>query len=126
MDGVRALAMMWVVIGHVYSDYLISGVENMINITDFANKPFFLVLGAGLLAVDVFFMLGGFFLAFIILRTRMTIWKYILAIPQRALRIWPAYIVAMMFYYSLMMPMGNGPLWVNMQADTYYCDSMWK
>ena len=60
--------MMWVIIGHSFSLYLNGGVEN---ITDFevpANKPFFLAIEGGLLAVDIFLCLGGFFLAFVMLR----------------------------------------------------------
>jgi len=33
-----------------------------------AQKPFLLIVIMGLIAVDIFFALGGFFLAFVILR----------------------------------------------------------
>ena len=51
--------MMWVVFGHCYS-FLIAGAENITSFTSFANKPFFLIVEAGILSVDVFFFLGGF------------------------------------------------------------------
>ena len=68
LDGVRALAMMWVVFGHTYFFYLFIGVENSFSLPDVARHPYFLVVEAGLFSVDVFFMLGGFFLACIMLR----------------------------------------------------------
>ena len=112
MDGVRALAMMWVVIGHVYSFYTMPLPINLPTIQHTIHHPFLLILEAGFLAVDTFFMLGGFFLSFVILRERnFSGAKYLLAVPQRALRIWPAYIMLMMFGYSIIMHLGSGPLW---------------
>ena len=63
------------------------------------------------MSVDVFFFLGGFFLAFIILRNKINLKICSMGILQRALRIWPAYILAMMFFSSLFMQLGHGPLW---------------
>jgi hypothetical protein len=60
--------MMWVVMGHNYFFSLFAG---PINISDYlapASKPFFLLIPAGLLSVDVFLALGGFFLAFVMFR----------------------------------------------------------
>lgn len=44
MDGVRAIAMMWVVFGHAYSFALNVGPINLPNITTVADKPFFLLI----------------------------------------------------------------------------------
>lgn len=60
--------MMWVVISHVYSFYLSSGIMNMPDYAYPTQKPFILIIIMGLIAVDIFFALGGFFLAFVILR----------------------------------------------------------
>lgn len=37
--------------------------------------------------------------------------KCLLGILQRALRIWPVYILMMMFYDSVFMHLGNGIFW---------------
>jgi hypothetical protein len=42
-DGVRSLAMMWVVIGHVFS-FWFPVIENTASIFTFASKPFYLIL----------------------------------------------------------------------------------
>ena len=92
----------------------------------FGNTPFFLIIEAGLLSVDTFLMFGGFFLAFVMLRQEYSGVKYLLAIPQRALRIWPAYTLTMMFYYSLFMQLGGGPFWAGNEVGVDVCSSMWK
>ncbi len=126
LDGIRALSMMWVVIGHNYSFTLGAG---MINITDFqlaADSPFYLLIEAGLLSVDIFFCLGGFFLAFIMLRNKINIKICLFGLLQRALRIWPAYILAMMFFYSVFMKFGSGPLWPTQAEGSALCSTMWR
>jgi hypothetical protein len=125
LDGVRALSMMWVVIGHSFSIFIAA----IVNITDYshlASHPFELVLMAGILSVDVFLALGGFFLAFIMLRHTINLKVCGLGILQRALRIWPAYILAMMFYFSLIMRLGSGPFWSKIETSTKDCHSMWR
>lgn len=109
-DGVRAIAMMWVVIGHTYEMSIVGG-SNLLDFKAISVKPFLLVLEAGIFSVDIFFSLGGFFLAFILLRNKITGQVCGFGILQRALRIWPAYILAMMFYYSLLPKVGSGIFW---------------
>jgi len=109
-DGVRSLAMMWVVIGHTFS-FSLNVIENITSAQYFGNQAYILVLEAGILAVDVFFCLGGFFLAFIMLRNKITSKICGLGILQRALRVWPAFILSMLIFYSLYMRFGSGPVW---------------
>jgi len=112
-DGVRAISMMWVVIGHCYNFLLFTGgAENLPNFDVPTKKPFFLVLIMGLISVDIFFALGGFFLAFVMLRQKKIDAKIlILGVVNRALRIWPSYILTMLFYFSILMMMGSGIYW---------------
>ena len=79
----------------------------MLTIDAPSTRPFFLLIIMGLVAVDVFLALGGFFLAFVMMRQKQITAKVCYGgILQRVLRIWPAYIVAMLFYYSLFMLTG--------------------
>jgi peptidoglycan/LPS O-acetylase OafA/YrhL len=111
-NGIRTLAMMWVVIGHVYLNSL-AGNVNTPSAEDIFKKPFTLIIEAGLLSVDVFFFMGGFFLAFVFLREKNKSWlKYPFAILQRVLRIWPCYIITILIYYSVFMHLGSGPRWI--------------
>ena len=102
--------MMCVVFSHVFSNSISSSI-NLVNIAEIASQAFYLIVEAGIMAVDVFFCLGGFFLSFIMLRNKINLKICGLGILQRALRIWPAYILAMLFYYTLYMRLGSGPLW---------------
>lgn len=67
-DGVRALSMMWVIIGHTYSFFISAGIINIENLNTVITKPFFLLIESGLISVDIFLTLGGFFLSFVFLR----------------------------------------------------------
>jgi peptidoglycan/LPS O-acetylase OafA/YrhL len=117
--------MMWVVIGHAFSLW-INVIYNITNALYFGNKPYILVLEAAFFAVDVFFCLGGFFLAFIMLRNKITPKICGLSIIQRAFRIWPVFILTMLYFYSLHMRMGSGPTW-RFQVDMcLQCSNMWR
>lgn len=121
-DGVRALSMMWVIIGHSYSFFIGSGVINSQDLDPIISAPFFLIIESGLISVDIFLMLGGFFLSFVFLREKyIDIKMCLLGVLQRALRIWPAFILAMMFYYSIFMQLGTGITWYKAQADVSTC-----
>lgn len=52
--------------------------------------------------------------------------KYPLGILHRILRIWPAYILALMFYYSLYMRLGQGPMWSFQEPTIKLCQFMWR
>jgi len=52
--------------------------------------------------------------------------KYILAILQRLLRIWPAYILVMLMYYTIFMHLGSGPRWGANEPTVMICQNMWR
>jgi peptidoglycan/LPS O-acetylase OafA/YrhL len=86
-----------------------------------------LVIETGLLAVDVFFYLGGFFMGFAFMREKSKSWlKYPMAILQRVLRIWPSYILTMLFYYTTFMKLGSGPRWPFGDPIVKMCQNMWR
>jgi peptidoglycan/LPS O-acetylase OafA/YrhL len=102
---------MWVILGHTYLNSL-GGIVNTLQVKDIFSHPFLLLIMAGLLAVDVFFYLGGFFMAFVFMREKSKSWlKYPVAILHRVIRIWPAYVLTMLFYYTTFMKLGSGPKW---------------
>lgn len=89
--------------------------QNVVNVTTLekqTEKPFFLLVEGGFLAVDVFFWIGGFLVAFSVLRahTKKLI-KYPMAIVHRVLRFWPSYIMTLLIFYSVYLHLGGGPLW---------------
>lgn len=65
-NGVRALSLLYVILGHDF--YLRAGMsQNPAYMLDFIRTPFFLIIASAFYAVDVFFWLSGFFLAFVLL-----------------------------------------------------------
>lgn len=80
LDGLRGLMCLWVVIGHSIT---MAGVE--LDKNSFFGK----ILGKGL-AVDVFFIISGFVITLLLLSKDLPFSKYI---KQRALRIFPAYLL---------------------------------
>lgn len=49
-----------------------------------------------------------------------------MAILQRALRIWPCYIITMLIYYTIFMHLGSGPKWAENEPIVLMCKDMWK
>lgn len=120
--------MMWVIFGHMYS-VRIQNIVNALTVANEVETPFYLLVLASFFAVDVFFYIGGFLVAYSFLRNSMkSIMKYPLAIVHRVLRFWPSYIMAMLIYSGIMIHTGSGPLWYKLQTvgQIDYCDSMWK
>ena len=65
-------------------------------------------------AVDVFFYVGGFLLAYVFVKEgQNTLGKYPLAIVQRFLRFWPSYLFAILIFYSVYLHLGQGPHWAS-------------
>lgn len=52
--------------------------------------------------------------------------KYPFAILQRALRIWPAYLMTIIFYYSVFMHLGSGPRWSANEPVVNMCSKFWR
>lgn len=108
--------MMWVIVGHMYSVRIQNNI-NELTITDQVEVPSFLIFLSAFFAVDVFFYIGGFLVAYSFLRNSMkSVMKYPLAIAHRLLRFWPSYIMAMLIYYGVMIHTGSGPLWSKLYA----------
>ena len=55
-------------------------------------------------------------MAFVFMREKSkSLLIYPLGILQRALRIWPAYLMDLLFYYTVYMHLGSGPKWGQME-----------
>ena len=72
---------------------------------------------ANFFSLDVFFYLGGFLVAYSILdKKRLKFFQItkplnvLLVVVHRALRIWPCYIVAILFWWKITPYLSTGPL----------------
>ncbi len=93
--------MFWVIFGHEFSVRLKNNV-NMFNINVQTDKFFYLFCFGAFFAVDVFFFIGGFLVAFSFMREKSkSILKYPFAILHRVLRFWPSYIFTIIIYSTI-------------------------
>ena len=66
-------------------------------------------------------------MAFVFMREKSkSFMLYPVAILQRILRIWPAYIVTILFFYSVLPHLGSGPKWDPLVTSVETCSTMWR
>ena len=125
LNGVRSLCMLWVIFGHEYLDNITTSAY-MGTINEQMSSLYFLFVEAGYFSVDTFFFIGGFLVAYSILKDELSVKKYPLAFLNRWLRIVPAYLVAILLFYSVYVHVGSGPRWGNIPAAVQTCGSIWR
>lgn len=103
---------MWVVMGNTFINSLIGSI-NILTIDFVFQRPFILIIEAALLTVDVFFFVGGFFMAYQFVRDLTPDHrKYPLRIIGKLFRILPVYMLTILIWYSMWIHWGGGPRWV--------------
>jgi peptidoglycan/LPS O-acetylase OafA/YrhL len=127
-NGIKTFSMLWVIFGHLFSLRLKYDV-NIAGISSNVEKFFYVFVTGAFLAVDVFFFIGGFLVAYSFMREKSKSYlKYPMAIVHRVLRFWPSYIVVILLYYSVQIHTGNGPMWGlhNTLGQIPDCAGGWK
>jgi peptidoglycan/LPS O-acetylase OafA/YrhL len=126
MNGVRVITTFWVIMCNTFINSIIGSV-NVLTIDAIIQRPFILMIEAGLLTSDLFFFLGGFFLAYCFAKDLTPVpRKYFLVIFKRFLRILPCYVLTILIWYSMFMHLGGGPRWIPNQEYTNLCKNMWR
>ena len=128
-NGIRTLSFFYVVYGHEYFFRARAAVtlQEMLTII---NEKWMVFVMAGLYAVDVFFFLSGFFVAFVMTdklkKMRPSIINYLTLVFHRYIRIMPLYIMVLLIYWKLSVLAGSGPLWAsNVDLVNSTCDGTW-
>lgn len=85
---------------------------------------------AAYFAVDVFFFIGGFLAAVLVLEKLLKMRSVKMAlIPSmwlhRFLRIWPTYAFCLLVYWQLSVHWGDGPIWNEYIVMADYCNGTW-
>jgi peptidoglycan/LPS O-acetylase OafA/YrhL len=124
-DGVRALTLMWVMMGNTFMNSLI-GAVNIITLDFVFQRPFILIIECALLTVDIFFFLGGFFIAYKFAKEIGKIGRYPWLVLKRALRFLPAYLLVILVWYSMFIHLGSGPKWIPNEEYPALCKNMWR
>jgi len=130
LNGVRTFAFFTVVYGHSFM-YSMSTPRNYTYLPLFMQSGWILTIFGALYAVDTFFYLGGFLTGFLMLsklkRMPVTFKSYMQILFHRWIRLWPAYFIAIMFYWKIAVHMGSGPIWSNLIRNAEFCaTSAWQ
>ncbi|EAR83718.3 acyltransferase family protein (macronuclear) [Tetrahymena thermophila SB210] len=134
-NGIRSLCFMQVIFGHefyLHMNYMSNPQDLMI----IQNRSFVLFLFSCLYSVDVFFWLGGFFLAYVVADEKQqrnfsmkkpvkTAISFLFAIINRVFRIFPCYFLVLMFYWRLSPFVGSSPTWDVFMHGAALCDTRW-
>ncbi|XP_037919271.1 nose resistant to fluoxetine protein 6-like isoform X1 [Hermetia illucens] len=116
LNGIRFISIVWVVYGHIFATLPNVPIANYKYLWEWLTEIYTMVIVSGSFAVDTFFVLSGFLLAYHLLREmdkrgRLTfahiMWMYF----HRYLRLFPILAATILFTTTLHRFIGDGPLW---------------
>ncbi|XP_052756169.1 O-acyltransferase like protein-like [Galleria mellonella] len=129
LDGIRAIAMLWVIIGHTYQMFVTAPtMHNPLDLLYFLRSFWSLWITAAPITVDTFFMLSGLLLIYTIAgkTTRSTLLKNLhLFYLSRYLRLFPVLAASILLQASLFYRVTDGPVWESVAQQTYQCRKYW-
>ncbi|XP_038214626.1 O-acyltransferase like protein-like [Zerene cesonia] len=126
VDGIRALAMLWVLLGHSFSSQPFT--LNPFEAGQWVSSPKALWVVAGHLAVDTFFMLSGLLAVYCnVGRTNSlgllkNLHKFYL---NRLLRMFPLLALTILFEATLFNHISDGPFWQSVVNNAEICRTYW-
>ncbi|XP_052756093.1 O-acyltransferase like protein-like [Galleria mellonella] len=129
LDGIRAFAMIWVIIGHTYVNQLTAAtLHNPLDIKTFIESFWSLWITAGPITVDTFFALSGLLLIYST-AGKMTGLKLVknlhLFYLNRYLRLFPVLAACVLLQASLFHRASDGPVWDEVGRQTHHCRKYW-
>ncbi|XP_013175537.1 PREDICTED: nose resistant to fluoxetine protein 6-like, partial [Papilio xuthus] len=126
IDGIRSLAMIWVILGHTF--YAIPIHENPLEVFEWAISPKAIWMTAGHMTVDTFFLLSGLLLVYSS-AGKLTGGKLIRSLHMfylhRILRLFPILAAMVLFEASLFNYVSDGPLWTGPAYNVLRCRQYW-
>lgn len=137
LNGLRVLAMFWVVLGHTFlMAEAIAGYENAADIVMSPLNPkaaethwIFMFVLNGQLSVDTFFFLGGFLFSLLTVKELQKSrgrFSQLSALMLRYLRLTPSLSFVMLVYYFVWPMLATGPFAPRFQNSVYRrCDVSW-
>ncbi|XP_013136892.1 PREDICTED: nose resistant to fluoxetine protein 6-like [Papilio polytes] len=126
IDGIRSLAMIWVILGHAF--YAIPIHENPLEVFQWSISPNAIWMTAGHMTVDTFFLLSGLLLVYST-AGKLTGGKLIRTLHMfylhRVLRLFPILAAMVLFEASLFNYVSDGPLWIGPAQNVLRCRQYW-
>ncbi|CAH0398541.1 unnamed protein product [Chilo suppressalis] len=128
VDGIRAISMLWVVVGHTYSMTFLGFVYNVQDILEWMRLFTSTWVNSAPLSVDTFFLLSGILVVYSttgkISKSRF-IRTVHLFYMNRLLRIFPLLATVILLQASVFNYLSDGPFWMNVGAATENCRKYW-
>ncbi|KAJ8721773.1 hypothetical protein PYW08_004175 [Mythimna loreyi] len=128
VDGIRAISMMWVVVGHTYCMTLLGFVHNVADTMTWISSFSATWINSAPITVDTFFMLSGVLAVYTVIGkiTRMRFIKTIhLFYLNRLLRMFPLLAALVLLQASLFNHVSDGPYWLNQAHAAENCRTYW-
>nr|XP_049696334.1 O-acyltransferase like protein-like [Helicoverpa armigera] len=126
LDGIRTLAMVWVVVGHTYSTEPTQ--QNLLDVYDWLFSARGLWITAATMTVDTFFTIGGILLVYTTVNKMNQVtfiknihWFYL----NRFVRLTPLLAVAALLQASYFNRFTDGPFWLTVAEYTNNCRKNW-
>lgn len=133
LNGMRVLSMVWIIVGHtMMMPTPINGFDNPEDLVarwGARGSTWFQLVIGGEIAVDSFFYLSGFLMAYLgvkDLEKRGGKIPVLGMIAHRYIRITPAFVATLVFYSEIASRVGDGPYFIRFQQSVFRrCDKMW-
>lgn len=126
-EGIRVIMTFVVIWGHTYQMSL-GGSVNLMSIFGLLTSSTLSHIINFMYSVDVFFFLSGFFIAFSLLhkQVRGTV-QYLQIVAMRYMRLMPAYLFMIFWFWQIYIRTGDGPLWNQGEVTSHgMCSTWWR
>jgi peptidoglycan/LPS O-acetylase OafA/YrhL len=128
LNGVRVLSIGWVILGHVYA-YRVgsSPIANIFDIPDIIDKPKFAIVYGAFYAVDTFFWLGGFLVAYLLIKEIKAKGRlnWFMVYFHRFWRLVPLFMFVTFLVWAFQGYGQEGPLWFKEDDSSDGCAEYW-
>ncbi|KAG6445708.1 hypothetical protein O3G_MSEX004055 [Manduca sexta] len=126
LDGMRSLAMAWVIVGHTFSShkFYLNGLEGFLWLTSLAS----LWISSGTITVDTFFTIAGVLIVYTTAGKMdgMRLLKNLhLFYLNRLMRMFPILAAVVLLQSSFFNNMSDGPTWTVVSRLTNNCRTYW-
>ncbi|XP_072948844.1 nose resistant to fluoxetine protein 6-like [Epargyreus clarus] len=128
VDGIRAISMLWVIVGHTYGMTLLAFLHNLRDTLAWISAFSSAWVNSAPITVDTFFMLSGILCVYSTIgkigRNRFFRSLHLFYL-NRLLRMFPLLAAVILLQASVFLHLSDGPFWQNVAQATMSCRYYW-